>query len=363
MLQKVSPHILIINPYGIGDALFCTPLIRTLKNYYDRPSITILLGSRTASLFEFNPDINHIFIYDKDKWRSASFHKKISFCLELIKLRFHKFDLMIDLSNTDEYGFWAKFVWKIPLRIGFRYKNRGRYLTHRISLTSFIDHHVVAYYYQLLSLLGIPAAYFEKRLFFFENPKNKNWINKFLKQYAVNENDVCISLLPGGGASWGKKAHYKYWPLEHYNALIQKLTSLPHIKIILIGGPEDRALSHKIVSAVGSHRVINMIGKSSIQELAALLKYSKLVVGTESGPLHLSTALTVPTLFLFGPVDEKVYGPFSNWAHQTTLSLTLPCRPCYKNFSVPECTHRLCLDELSVETVFEKALSMLTGPL
>ena len=355
LLQNSSPKILVVNPYGIGDALFCTPLIRTLKKFYaPKTSITLLLGSRTRTLFEFNPDIDQLFIYDKDQWRQSSFFQKIIFFFKLCQLRKKKFDLMSDLSNTDEYAFWGRFIWTIPIRIGFQYKKRGRYLTHRLPLSHFSDVHVVKHYYRLLSFLSITPEWFESNLFFYEDPQNKHWLPYFLTQHGISEKDHCIALLPGGGASWGPKAHYKYWPITSYVSLIQKLRKEKEVKIILLGGKEDIPLSQEVEKALAFPTyLINITGKTSLQQLAALLRFSKLLIGTESGPLHLATALDIPSFFLFGPVDPTVYGPYSNSQKQFAITDGAPCSPCYKNFRVPTCENRICLTKLPPERVYE----------
>src|SRR3989338_11404043 len=181
MLSKVTPRILVVNPYGIGDVLFCTPLIRTLRKTYPKAFITVLLGSRTEAILEFNPHINALFTYNKDHYRALPFLQKIHYLSKLLfTLRCQNFDICFDLSNNDEYGFLAKFIWRIPIRIGFNYKNRGRFLTHKIKLKNgFSGKHVAEHYNALLQFLDIDLskiAKIEKKLDFYIDSTQKEWL-------------------------------------------------------------------------------------------------------------------------------------------------------------------------------------------
>ncbi|MEK7790478.1 MAG: hypothetical protein AAB309_02505, partial [Deltaproteobacteria bacterium] len=76
MQLKNIKKILLVNPYGIGDSLFITPLIRTLKKVYPDTLLDILIGSRTKEVFHLNPNVNHIFEYNKDYFRSLPLAKR-----------------------------------------------------------------------------------------------------------------------------------------------------------------------------------------------------------------------------------------------------------------------------------------------
>ena len=353
MRSKASPRILIVNPYGIGDALFSSPFIRTLKKRHTDAFIGLMLGSRTKPLFEFNPDIDAIFIYDKEHLRSLSLWQR---SVEIIKLMFtinrYRFDLLLDLSNTDEYAFCAKFIWNIPIRIGFQFKKRGRFLTHKVPLGRDFSHiHVVEHYYRLLEFMDVSPELFETRLSLHPDPKPQEWFRD------VDERLIC--LLPGGGKSWGDKSYYKYWPTPHYLKLIDDLHKAFRVKIVLIGGPDDQPLCDALAKK-SPHPLINLAGQTTLRQLIAVLARADLVIGTESGPLHMATALNRPLLALFGPADPISYGPFSRLNTQIAMRSSVPCSPCYQNFRVPDCSNRVCLKELSPETVFQKASFLLS---
>ena len=91
-----------------------------------------------------------------------------------------------------------------------------------------------------------------------------------------------------------------------------------------------------------------------MEKLCATLLRGKLLLCNDGGLLHLGNTLGVKTVSIFGPVDEKVYGPYGNDTPHEVLAQPVPCRPCYKDFHFPPCPHeRRCLEELTAEKVLD----------
>jgi len=161
-LEKFS-RILIVNPYGIGDVLFTTPLIRKVRQAFGHCYLACLLGSRTREILEKNPNVDEIFIFDKGKFDKSSLNIRFKMLFSLLSvLRKRHFDLMFDISNAPEYSLFAKVFLRIKTRVGFDYKKRGRFLTHRLKLTGYQDKHIIEYYMDLARFLGIPQTIIDK---------------------------------------------------------------------------------------------------------------------------------------------------------------------------------------------------------
>ena len=151
-------RVLIVNPFGIGDVIFTTPIIRAIKNTSRDTFVGYLCNKRTKPVLDRNPYINTTFEYEKDDYRALWKESKIK-CLKtffdfLGEIKRNNFDLVIDLSLAKHYAFLAWFL-GIKKRVGFNYKKRGRYLTHKVKLKSYEKKHVVEYYLDLLKLLNI----------------------------------------------------------------------------------------------------------------------------------------------------------------------------------------------------------------
>ena len=101
--------------------------------------------------------------------------------------------------------------------------------------------------------------------------------------------------------------------------------------------------------------------KTTIRQMAALCKRCKLVVCSEGGPLHIASSQGVKTVSIFGPVDEKVYGPYPATENNIIISSNVDCRPCYRYFTMPECNTRKCMEGILSDTVFDAVSDLVIG--
>ena len=357
MQQKNYSKILIINPYGIGDLLFTTPLLSNLREFYPKCKIGVVLGSRTKQILEFNPDVDKIYVFDKGFFDKLSFFKKWQYLIKICRsIKKESYELLIDLSNSSQYGFIGKFFLGIPLRIGFNYKGRGRYLSETIYLEGFSDKHVVDYYLSLLKLVDIDPI--PKPLRFPLKQDIINKIGKYLITKGIEEGNLLITLVPAGGLSWSDKASYKQWPQEKYARLADRLILELNAKVIIAGAETDRDICLEVLNLMKSKEAM-IVSNFNILEFAALCNLSNLVVCNDGGPLHVAVSQKTPTISFFGPVDEKVYGPYSEQSEHAVITREIGCRPCYQRFKFTECGTKDCLNLISVEEAFCKVKEML----
>jgi heptosyltransferase-2 len=98
----------------------------------------------------------------------------------------------------------------------------------------------------------------------------------------------------------------------------------------------------------------------SLEKTVALIKRCHLFISNDSGLLKFADGLGKKIVALYGPIDEKVYGPYLSDNRSIILKKDLPCRPCYNNFRLQACSRdRECLKSISVEEVFEAAVKLL----
>ena len=132
--------ILIINPYGIGDVLFTTPVISNLRLAYPQATIAYLANRRTADFLKFNPDIAQVFVYERDEFVDVYRQNPFKFIkndLEFFNsIKQQGFDVVFDFSLNSTFGFLSAAC-GIKKRVGFDYRKRGRFLTDRIPLLGF----------------------------------------------------------------------------------------------------------------------------------------------------------------------------------------------------------------------------------
>lgn len=153
----------------------------------------------------------------------------------------------------------------------------------------------------------------------------------------------------------------KNWPVEYYAEVTRRLMHQDGARVFLFGGMHDRAACEAIQDAVASGQdatpVINMAGQTRLSEMGSWLQEMDLVVGNDSGPVHIAAALDVPVLALFGPTDPRRTGPYGG-KHRVLIS-DRPCRPCLRR----SCRSRSadCMRGISPDQVYEEARAMLKG--
>lgn len=353
-MPQPPPHqkILIINIFGIGDVLFTTPLIHNIKESIPGVFIGYICNKRAACVLEGNPHVDKLFIYEKDDYRDIYKQSKAAFMRKLMgalsEIKKEKFDTVIDIS-LNKYSSFLMWLVGIPRRIGFNYKNRSPFLTTKITLNGYEARHVVEYYLGLLEHLKIPVRHRELEIYF--KDEDQKWAEMSLAQSGINQNDRLIGIVPGGGASWGKDAIYKRWPIEKYAQLADKIIEKFSAKVILMADKNEKDLTLGVGRMM--HRRPLGIYETTLSQLVALFKCCRAVVVNDGGALHLAVAAGVRSVSIFGPVDEVVYGPYPRGNH-LVVAKDIACRPCYRRFRMADCLHHQCIHSISVEEVLEK---------
>jgi heptosyltransferase II len=113
--------------------------------------------------------------------------------------------------------------------------------------------------------------------------------------------------------------------------ILQLQKTMPHAEWILIGSAKEKKHVDAIAAQLPKESIINKAGSTNLKELATLIASASLMISTDSGPAHLSEALGVPTIVLFGAGNEKNTAPYHTSLVSVVRNGTLPCEPCVKN--------------------------------
>lgn len=351
-------RILIINIFGIGDVLFTTPLISSLKTAFPDVFIGFVCNKRAVDVLKNNPKIDRIFLYERDDYRDCYKASKMLFLRQIIgfceEIRKEKFNAVLDLSINRYFNFLTWYV-GIKHRIGFNYKNRSFLLTRKIPIDGCGENHVIERYLGLLKEFGVSAVH--KELEVFPSSQDETFSKSLLERCGVKPGDKVVALIPGGGASWGKNAVHKRWPAEKYAQLADKIIEKFSAKVILLGDTFEQELCRKVEGCM-HQKAIELSGKTTVLQLAALLKQCRCVIVNDGGPLHVAVAAKAKTVSIFGPVDENMYGPYPQNGH-LIVTKDIACRPCYRHFRQADCEHHNCLHLITLNDVLEKAEQIL----
>jgi len=339
-----------MNPYGIGDVLFTTPLVANLRLCWPQAKIAYLANRRTADFLRSQPGIHQVLVYERDEF-AGHFSKYIELWQNI---RQQGFDGVFDFSLNSGLGFLCAAS-GIRRRIGFDYRKRGKFLTDRLDLAGYEGRHVIEYYLDLLRLIDVPVQ--TNRMTLDIPAQELQWAKDWIKKQAIDPAKPLIAVLPGGGASWGQSAGLKRWGASKYAHLIDKIVENFDAAVILMGDPKERELCREVAGET-NFPVYFAVGETSVLGMAALLTQCRAAILNDGGPLHVAVAVGVRTISIFGPVDPAVYGPYPVADH-LVVRKNLPCQPCYRRFRMARCGHINCLGELSVDDVYRKVQGIL----
>lgn len=305
-LKTPLRRVLVVQPYGIGDLLFITPVLRALRLVPTLERVDVMIGSRTRTVIQSNPHINEIYVVDKDAMHKNSISENINFLRTMGKnLKNNHYDLLLDYSIRGENAFFGKFFLGIKRRAGYAYKNRAFFHNIRVPIPNgFQEKHAVDYACELAEKSGVPVKNRFVEFFFLRDQRDlleKELTPKLPKKY--------IALSLGGGESWGKDAHLKRWAVSKFAEFSKYLIIKTGIeKIVLVGSSGECELAAEFLKT--GLPAEDWTGKLSITETAWVIKQSQLFIGNDGGLLHLARAVFKPVIGIYGPADPLVYGPY-----------------------------------------------------
>ncbi len=321
-IDKTSiKKILFITLSNIGDVILTLPVLGVLKREFPKADITVMPSKSTKEIFEADEAVSKIIVYNK----RIPLLEKLQFAF---RLRKRGFDLVVDLRHS-----------LFPAIIGSRYHNpffKSKYKNlHRV------DKHL-----KELESIGIDInnAPFEIPL----NRDDKLDANSILNDMGLLPDDKMVAIAPGA------KSHIKRWHETGFSRLCDKLNRELGIKALLVGDESDREINQKI-KAVGLKETYDLTSKTTIRQLTYIFSLCSLVVTNDSAPLHIASALNIPTVAIFGPTDEKKYGPLAK--NSVVVRRPLKCSPC----EIARCKYNLeCMKEIKSDEVFDACKSILS---
>jgi len=351
-MEKKLERILVVNTFGIGDVLFSTPMIATLRENLPDAHIDFICNKRTLEIARHNPRLNDIMVFEKDEYRNEFKKSKVGFIKKIKQfissIRIKRYDIAIDLSLNYQISLLL-FLAGVKRRIGFNYRNRGKFLTEKLEIDGFYKKHVAEYDLDLLRLIGL-KKYSHPRLEFNLTEEEKGWAEEMIKSKNLEKKNL-VGIAPGGGKSWGANAVYRTWKAKNFSFVGRELLKDKDYAILIFGSRDDLTLCGTVEKEVDGN-VINLCGRLSIPESTSLIARCSVLLCNDSGILHVGVSQDVRTVSIFGPVDPDVYGPYpSSKRHKVIIAENASCRPCYRYFRHEACDHHTCLEGIKKERV------------
>jgi ADP-heptose:LPS heptosyltransferase len=356
-----------------GDALFFTPIVKSLKEKFPDVKIYVLATKKNYSVFENNPYIEEVIYSRSDSVANGgSFiircYKCFFYLRTLLSRRAWKPQIYIGVRGA-RYETLLSYLLSANSRINFeghifrRNKQREnilqqlnnsnltRFMTPMSLLTNTVPLSEPSYYYheiekiaQALDLRITPE--FEVYASDAEIAKARNF---YFEGACSGRGQKTILFAPMGGKN------IRNLPLQLASSVIFFLKKQEKNLRILIVGPEKNIYFRSLMSMVPEDEKIRyLVGTQSFRELFELAKLCDGIVTTDSSMSHVAFGLKKPATIIFGPGDIKIWSPPNENIHVVTKNL--PCSPCWDQCIFKE---NFCLTELSSDSVTNEINKML----
>lgn len=319
--------ILIIKPSSFGDVLHGLPVLHALSIRYPEAEIHWVVARGFDGILQNHPLIRKLWIIDKDSWKKPTNVFSTYSELKLLSrgLRSEKFDLVIDLQGLFRSALIG-ILSGTKERIGFESAREGAKFTYKYRVRTETELHAVDKNLRLAEMLGCKAA---EPVFPLPPLGDVPAVVKGMGRYAV--------IAPSAGTL------VKRWPAAYFG----KLASLLPVPSVIVGAGGDAMLAEEVAS-LSNARSVSLAGRTSLTELAAIIRDAEFFVSPDSGPMHLAAALNVPVFAIFGPTSPLRTGPYGRI--HTVIRLDLPCSPC---FTRKPCADWRCMREVTPEMVLK----------
>lgn len=319
--------VLVIRPGGIGDAVLLVPVVRALRRCFPQVSIDILAERRNAGVFALCPEIRSVRRYDILSEFCAAFRP----C----------YDVVIDTEQSHRFSSVVARTVRAEARIGFATNNRRRLFTHPIPYEQ--DEYETDCFRRLLSPLGCGGAGGGYAPFLEIAGPDTETAARLLA--SLGERPFVV-VFPGASIA------ERCWGADRFGELADRLRK-GRIAAVVVGSAVDR----EDAEVIERSDALNLAGKTSLAETAAVIARSSLLVSGDSGILHIAVGLGIPTVSLFGPGRAKKWAPCGD--NHIVINKELPCSPCTTFGYTPKCPiNARCMAEITVDEV-EQAVLML----
>lgn len=311
-------RLLFVTSTRIGDAVLSSGLLAHLVGTMPGVRVTVACGALAAPLFSGLPELERLIIMDKRRWGGH--------WLDLWRqVATTRWNVVVDLRRS-------ALAWCLPVAGRRLVPGRDTAALHRVRAAG-----------ALVGLVDDP-------------PSPVLWTTGDDEQEACQMiPDGSTVLAVGPSANWPAKI----WCAERFAELVARLTApdgiLPGARVALFGAPDERHQAEQVARTLPSDRCLDLVGRLSLPVAGACLRRCSFYVGNDSALMHMAAAAGIPTLGLFGPSDECLYGPWGPNAAFVRTPETL------QTIYPPGFDHRktgTLMDGLAVESVFNAACQL-----
>ena len=338
-------HILCVRLSAIGDVIHALPIASALRKAYPEAEISWMVQQKAYDLVEDNPNLDHVILVPKEKWR-ADFKEAKWQTIRQAKQFFaelraeYDFDTALDVHGLFKSSL-ATYLSGASRIIGPADGREGSTLFYNQQVTMPEEEiHQIDRNLHLAQALG---ANVEEVNFDLSLPENvQQNVEHLLQDLEIDQARQLVAINPF--TTWQSKN----WLPVRYAALADKLVAKLGCVVLFTGGPGDRDGISEILGMM-EYSAYNLAGKTNLKELAELYTRVNMFIGGDTGPLHLAVAQGTQSVVLMGPTKPKTHGPYGD--KHIVIQPEVECKNCWNRVCPRE--NHICMERITVQTVYQ----------
>lgn len=294
-LSTKSPvkEILMVSLTNIGDVIAIAPAMDVILNDFPQANVSVVVGPKGRSLFDHNPHLKRVFVYDKH----ASAREKFTWVQNLRSVRY---DAVIDFRNS-----------LLPYLLST--KTRTPPQTGTSQNLHLVDKHLA----RLKTIYPFSQKPKLKKSIVIQ-PKDRDYVDALLSGYVrPHESFVLIAPVAQDSA--------KTWSARNFAQVCDELISRYKLKIVMVGSDENQNVMTEIQNQM-THSFLALAGKTNLIQVAEILNRALFSIVHDSGIMHMASYFDRQVLALFGKTDPRLSGPWS--ANSGYIWKNYSCRRC-----------------------------------
>ena len=340
--QPESPaprRLLLIRPDHLGEVLWLTPALHGLRARFPGAQITVAIGPWSKPILANNRDYDALLTFDFPGFtrrpKGTPFAPYQALRAAARELRGQNLDAALILRDDHWWGALLAATAGIPRRFGFDHPDVAPFLTDALPLQS--DEHTGVGNMRLvdallraaecppllsdaMNALSAPLAY---PLVFEPGDAARDRAAVLLAQLQeASDTAPIVAIHPSAGVP------VKLWDEGRLAVVADRLAGEFGARIVLTGVKGDESLTRVVAARMATAAPLNLTGQTDVAALVALYARCALVLGPDSGALHLAVAAGTPTIHLFGPADPVRFGPWGDPARHRVVAAGMHCDRC-----------------------------------
>jgi heptosyltransferase II len=356
---RLIKKILVIRRGAIGDVVMTTPLLQEIKKNFVCAKIDFLVEKWSREVVLNHPCVECVHTLD------LMTHP-------IKQLKAEKYDIVFHLDTGIKGAIFSRLL-RPKILTGINAFYRGFLFDYKMDRFIGDGVHERDSFLGTLEAMGFKTQVKEALISL--TAEEENFAKKFWQENHLSDR-IVMGIFPGGGMNPGTFMPLKRWGEEKYAALGLLFIKAGY-KMLLFGSANDRPIAESVKNYIQHPDLIDICGKFSLRQIAALIQCCQVFISNDSGLMHISAAVKTPTISIFGPTDPSLLAPYGNkhFAFYATERCSpdysqiksIDCHPCYRQLIGDFndcCKTKECMKKIDPSAVFQKAQEFLTtyGP-